>query len=185
MHIRDAEYYEVIYSSNTNIEKEPWFYGFSSGKYSTFSTLQGSLHRLRRSAIRKSFSPGAMDQIEPLLQGKVKKLFKRLGESHNTGEEINLGIAFRAFAMDVISSYALPKPRDYLDEHDMGKSILRSHTSASTLFNWWRHTPWLVPLLRRLPQPLSPIWDLGALENEDLRDHFRVCSFNEPVPFVL
>ncbi|EOD48195.1 putative cytochrome p450 protein [Neofusicoccum parvum UCRNP2] len=173
VHIRDPAYYEVLFNNNLKIEKDPWFYKWSTEGCSAFATVPGDLYRLRRSALSKSFSASAMDRHEPVLQEKVKKLLNRLDEARKTGEVVDMAVAFRAYTMDCVSGYVLPHSWDYLDQPDLGKRMQRSHTTETTLFNWRRHTPWLLPLLRRLPDPLSPVWDREYLAADELRDHYH------------
>ncbi|EKG16951.1 Cytochrome P450 [Macrophomina phaseolina MS6] len=172
VHIRDPAYFEILFSNNQKIEKERWFYNIFPDPSSTFSTMPNDLYRLRRSAISKPFSANAIDRMEPLLHEKVKKLFSRLDGLRNTGEAVDIGVAFRALTMDIASAYVLPSSRDYLEQPDLGHAMQLSHRAETTLCNWRRHALWLVPLLRRLPGPLSPVEFREALGGNDFRNHW-------------
>lgn len=180
VHIRDPAYYEVLYSNNQKIERDPWFYGFLPGN-SVLHTIPSDLYRLRRSALSKLFSTSAMDKVDPLMQDKVRKLLARLSASCKTGKKVDLAVAFRSVAMDISGAYAFPNFQGYLDKPDLGENMQKSHTAGTTLMHWKRHSAWIHSILRRLPVLLNPAWDSARLDNENVQEHYRVSAD----PFLL
>jgi len=67
-------------------------------EHSVVSTLGHDLHHARRSAIAPLFAKTKAGQMQAVVQERVDALLGRLRESQDSGEIINLNIAFSAFS---------------------------------------------------------------------------------------
>ena len=75
-------------------------------------------YRLRRIAVNKSFAPPAIAKIEPLLQERLRALFKRLLESQDTKQPEALGHGLKSYATDVINAYTLPNAPYHIEDRN-------------------------------------------------------------------
>lgn len=93
-----------------------------------------------------------MNQLEPVIQGKVDKLCQRLGGVLKSGEVVRADAAFVALTMDVISRYAFARDDDYLSEPDFKlawKETLEGAMEASALL---RQFPWMASVMISVPE---------------------------------
>ncbi|KAL1389706.1 cytochrome P450 [Phyllosticta capitalensis] len=158
VHIRDPNYFDVLFSHNSKINKDPFMYKLSfSDSPAAFGTMEANHHRLRRNAMNKFFSSKALDRYEPHVHATFEKLIERLSVARKTGEVVRMTSALKAFAMDIISHFALGQSRNYLSEPDMGHRFQISLLSATSLMHWTRQSGLLVALFKRLPMWMTPI----------------------------
>jgi cytochrome P450 len=121
---------------------------------SSFSTVDHSHHRLRRSALNPFFSKKAVVALEPMIQEKVDKLCHRFSSASKTGEIIRADAAFVALTMDVISKYCFARDDDYLSEPDFKVAWKETLRGAFESVALRRQFPWMLSLMKMLPQSL-------------------------------
>ncbi|KAI1371157.1 benzoate 4-monooxygenase cytochrome P450 [Hypoxylon crocopeplum] len=112
IHINDPQFLDPIYGSGRQKRNlDPWFSVASdSGMMgeSTLQTVDHQKHRVRKNALTRFFSKGAVRQLEGLIMDKVDRLLDRMANMHRTGKSVvNISHAAAALSMDVISSYSL------------------------------------------------------------------------------
>ena len=132
-----------------------------SGRDSIFGTVPHDHHRLRRSALNPFFSKKSILAIEPLIQEKVDKLCIALTKYAETQEPIELGLAYMAETLDIISHYAFGVSYGLVEQP--GFSPLWKDVVSMTMesFALVRNLPWLPGLLKRLPQRVTETMDKG------------------------
>lgn len=90
--------------------------------WSLLQTMDHQLHHVRRGAISRFFSKGAVRQLEGLIMEKIDRLLSRLATSYHDGKpQVNLTHAMAALTMDVISSYALGGDMGNLGREEWGR----------------------------------------------------------------
>ncbi|KAL9130772.1 MAG: hypothetical protein Q9217_001120 [Psora testacea] len=99
--------------------------------------------------------------IEPLIQEKIDKLCLALSRYAETQEPIELGLAYMALTLDIISHYAFGASYGLVDQP--GFSPLWKDVISMTMesFALVRNLPWLPQLLKRLPHPVTEVVDKG------------------------
>lgn len=100
------------------VDKYWWSAGMFGSMDMTFSTVSHSVHRKRRSAFGKFFSPAMIRKLEPTLQGLVNSLCSKVEAGVKLGKKVNLVHAFSALTQDVITEYCFAKCRGVLEMDD-------------------------------------------------------------------
>lgn len=128
---------------------------------SAFATVRHEHHRLRRGVLNPLFSKGAIQKILPRIQERLGLLISRLDSSTTTSQQkgekredggIDLGMAFTAFAADVITEYAFGKSLDLIHDPYFGKDWVEMVSAPSELGHLVKQCPWILPLLRYIPR---------------------------------
>jgi cytochrome P450 len=146
-----------------------------SGRNSIFGTVPHDHHRLRRAALNPFFSKKSITSIEPLIQDKVDKLCTALSNYADNGEPVELGLAYMALSLDIISHYAFGKSFGLVEQP--GFSPLWKDVVSMTMesFALVRNLPWLPDVLKALPQSLTRRIDQGLafyLQMEQVNTHY-------------
>ncbi|TVY85147.1 Cytochrome P450 monooxygenase TRI4 [Lachnellula suecica] len=121
----------------------------------SFSTIPHDLHRRRRAMFSHHFSTAAVHKLEPLLREKVDLLLARLESTRETGEPVSLWHAYTALVADIITAYCFPESYNLLAVPDYSKQMLETFTRISLGTHMIKHCPWMIHLLRALPQWLA------------------------------
>ena len=152
VHIRDQDYYDVIYTgSNVKRDKWHWSAKMFGNSESMFGTLRHAHHRLRRAALNPYFSKQSVAKLEPMIRNVVVNLCRRLREARDTGEPVNLGHAFAALTMDVITEYSFSKSYGCLDAPDFMHQWPDIMDAVSESSHVNKQFGWLLPLLKKMP----------------------------------
>lgn len=155
LHVRDPDWYNELYAAGgRQRNKSKWFVGRSGGQ-STFGTVEHNHHRLRRTALNPFFSKSSISAIEPLIQDKVDKLCQAMDEYTNSEIHVEMGTAFIALSLDVISTYAFGNSFGLVEKRGFSpewKAALRAAIEAA-IFN--RHMPWMADVMMNLPDSVA------------------------------
>jgi cytochrome P450 len=90
--------------------------------WSMLQTMDHQLHHLRKAALSRFFSKGAVRKLEGLITDKIDRLLDRLATAYSNGKPVvNLTHALAALTMDVISSYSLGVDMGNLDREEWGR----------------------------------------------------------------
>jgi cytochrome P450 len=82
----------------------------------TFGTMSHNLHKMRRAAFGKLFSPAAIRRLEPTLKDLVNSMIAKIQERISAGEQVNLVHAYSALTQDVITQYCFANSRNVLEK---------------------------------------------------------------------
>jgi Cytochrome P450 len=152
LHIRDQEYYDVLYTgSNAKRDKWHWPAKMFGNSRSMLGTLPHAHHRLRRAALNPYFSKQSVAQLEPMICRVVENLCRRFREARETGEPVNLGYAFAALTMDVITEYSFSKSYGCVDAPDFSHQWPDIIDAVSEATHINKQFGWLLPLMKMMP----------------------------------
>jgi len=84
----------------------------------TFGTIPHHLHKMRRAAFAKFFSPTYIRRLEPTLKDLVNFMIDKITESMDAGAPVNLVHAYSALTQDVITEYCFATSRNVLGKPD-------------------------------------------------------------------
>ncbi len=84
----------------------------------TFGTIPHQLHKLRRAAFGKFFSPTYVRRLEPELKNLVNLMISNITEGIEAGKQVNLVHAFSALTQDIITEYCFSNRRNVLDKEN-------------------------------------------------------------------
>lgn len=97
IHIITSSFYEELYTSATQKRnKYEWFTKQFATPLVAFGTVDHNLHRIRRGAINPFFSKASVRRLQPVIQEKIKKLISRVDGFGESGEVLNVHLAYMA-----------------------------------------------------------------------------------------
>ena len=153
LHINDPSFSDEIYSFKAKLDRYEGATQHFGMDDATVFTVPYDKHKLRRAALAPFFARNIVSTSNygDLIQDKVEKLCSRIEGFRGTNQPMNIGLAFRCLATDVISEYALGKSYDLLDTPDFSAAWFEAQRDTGRFVLLAKHFPWLIPLLRRLP----------------------------------
>ncbi|KIY67663.1 cytochrome P450 [Cylindrobasidium torrendii FP15055 ss-10] len=168
LHFSKRAAYMDIYKMGTTLTKDPWFYNCFNLPESSFGFLDPRKHRERKEILNPFFHRKAILKLEHVLQETVDHLVDRLGSTPDV--PIDCYYAFRAAAMDVITSYFFGQTLGCLDTPGFTHELL---VSVSTLIkSFWisKWFPIIGIVLSRLPEWVVVKMDPRLRITFDMRD---------------
>ena len=153
IHINEPLFSEELYSFKAKLDRDYGVTRHFGMDDATVFTVSHDLHRLRRAALAPYFSRNMLLSSEKreVVRDKVETLCTRFQNAQETQQPIDLRLAFKCLATDVITEYALGKSYDLLNTADLSKDWFKAQQDAGQFTLFAKHFPWLIPLLRRLP----------------------------------
>ena len=136
------------------LNKDPYYYRFTSAVTSAFATDSHILHRQRRKGFDRFLISSAIRDLESLVRKSVLKLCARIEEHRGGGKPVILSSALRSLATDVISQYVLPQGFDLLSSRDFGEDYNNVNRKFSGLTSYQRHFPFVIPMVMKIPTSL-------------------------------
>lgn len=103
-------------------------------------------------------------RLEPVIRSVVENLCARLKDFQRTGEPVNLGVAYSALTMDIITEYSFSKSFDCVAEPDFAPEWAQVLDSVSESTHINKQFGWLLPLMR-----MMPIWLIRMLNPNMMR----------------
>ncbi|KAL4808782.1 cytochrome P450 [Aspergillus unguis] len=166
IHIQDPAFYSTLYTGATKKRhKWAWAARMFGNNTSAFSTVRHEHHRVRRGALNPLFSKSAIHRITPRILDRLGQLVGRLDmfcpstasgycKDNGMGQAVDLGMAFTAFAADVITEYCFGSSLDLIHTRDFGADWVEMVSAPSELGHLVKQCPWVLPLLRYFPRAL-------------------------------
>ncbi len=151
MHLSDPDNYDKIYSIGGKFYKDPVFYSGTGDEYSGFATISNEDHRRRRAPLDPFFSRRAVLELEGVVQDKVAKLCRLVGEGIAQAKTVDLHAAFRAVSMDVITEYAFDDCWNQLDLPDLGQWFSDMGMNIGVTFWTMQQFPFLLKPMKAMP----------------------------------
>jgi hypothetical protein len=139
LHVRDndLEFINRLYPSvGKEVDKFWWSAGMFGSIEMSFGTIPHGLHRMRRNAFGKFFSPAYIRRLQPTLQGIIYNMCARIEAGVHAGKTINLIHAFSALTQDIITEYCFAEARGVVDMEDF----------APQYYEWMQIQCWLTPM---------------------------------------
>ena len=122
---------------------------------SVASTTEHGLHRLRRGLLNPFFSKGAVMQLERSTVEKVDLLCEKLRECAEDEKVVDLGAAFTALTLDVISEYSYDEYYNCLEQPDFAPHWKRLMSGLFEAVPVAKHFPWFMKAMLSLPRAFS------------------------------
>ena len=153
IHINDPSFSDDLYSFKGKLDRDYGVTKHFNMDDATVFTVSHELHRLHRAALAPYFSRHMLlsPAKDGVVQSKVEILCARFEQARDTHEAIDLNLAFKCLATDVITEYALGKSYDLLHTPDFSVKWFEAQRDTGRFTLFAKHFPWLIPLLRRLP----------------------------------
>lgn len=170
LHIIDPDYYEVLYAG-AGSKRNKWYWSarmFGKGE-SAFATIQHEHHRLRRAALNPYFSKQSVQKLEPVIRDLVVKLCGRFVEARKTGEPVNLGHAYAALTMDVITKYSFGLSYNCLEAPDYRHYWPDTIDSLSVGSHLNKQFSWLLPMMKMVPHSLVRVANPNLMSQIELQ----------------
>jgi hypothetical protein len=162
LHIDDPEFYDLLFvgasvRKTDKYERSAKAFGSS---LSAFGTVSHDVHRMRRGALNPLFSKKAVTELIPnVLEPRIQKLCRRLGDMRGTGAAVNLVNAYEALTLDIIMEYAFGKSLDHLSHPEFYPNWHFVMRSGSAVFHLGAQWPFIPKLLNGLPEWCVNIMD--------------------------
>lgn len=157
LHLDEPEYCDKVYSVGSNYSKDPSFYGSFGTPKATFATCDPRLHRIKRAVLNPFFSQKRVFELEELIQQKVTLLISRSRQSLTATGEVNLHLAFRALAIDVVTDYAFGQCYGFLERPDFGIDFFRMIQSLGPGVWVFNQFPIVQPISMAIPLRLAKL----------------------------
>lgn len=156
LHVKDSEWFDVLFAGPGHV-REKWHRAnrANGSPGSVASTESYDLHRMRRAALNPFFSTKAVMELEQETRRKFDSLCDRLRDYAKDGRIVNLGGAFTAVTLDVISQYCFNECYDCVETPDFAPhwKMLMSALFDGAPFT--KHFPRLAIALQSLPRSIA------------------------------
>ncbi|KAJ5811087.1 cytochrome P450 [Penicillium robsamsonii] len=163
IHFNDPDFIDSIYAGPARKTTKPLFVGRRTGTpNSIIATVDHDLHRVRRNSINSFFSVASIGRLEPIIVEKTEALLERLKPTSGSSEEgrkgkiLQMHHVFKAYASDVITTYAFGDSFHFMDEKDYGNDYFGSTDKYFSLTHVFGHFPVVMRLINA-----CPAWILG------------------------
>ena len=152
LHIRDQDYYDILYAgSSQKRDKWHWSAKMFGNSTSMLGTLTHDHHRMRRTVLNPYFSTRSVMKLEPMIRTIVENLCRRFKGAKMSGEVVNLGHAYAALTMDVITEYSFSKSYGCVDAPDFMRQWPDCIDGVSEASHLNKQCGWLLPLMQLMP----------------------------------
>lgn len=152
LHVIDSDFYEVLYSAGASRrDKWHWAYKQFGTSKSSFGTSPHDLHRMRRGVLNPYFSKRAITKLEPMIKEKIEALCAQLRQAASNKTPVNLGYAFGALTLDIITEYCYGISYDAINQPDFDPMWLDAVTDLSKNGHFLKHFGFMIPLMQSLP----------------------------------
>jgi cytochrome P450 len=158
VHLSDPDDYEKIFNVGTKFYKDPQFYA-TMGPDIMFTTVSNERHHMLRSPLERFFSRKAVLEMQDIVTETVDKLCRRLRQNCDDGKPTNMGAAFRAVSLDIITAYAFDNCWNHLDEPDFGDWYIEAVRGTSIMWYNFQQFPFLTKPMMGMPQRLGRALD--------------------------
>ena len=119
---------------------------------SIVATVHHDTHRLRRNSINGFFSNASIRRVEPIIKENVEKMLARWNDdAGKDGKILRIHPIFKAFASDIITTYAFGDSFHFLDADDWGDSYFSSTDKYFGLTHVFGHFPIVMKLVDNMP----------------------------------
>lgn len=175
MHIADADFYDKVYAGPTH-KRNKWSFFTNQGGVtsSVFGTDDHDLHRMRRGALNPYFSKQKIRQLQPRIERVLTNLMRRIDGFADSCEPMTIGLAYAALTsgmyifflsmsiiqwsnthVDVVMEYAFGLNDNRVLAPDFAPGFKEAGEAAAKLGHLVKQMPWLLWLMRRLPDSVQ------------------------------
>lgn len=149
--IKDPDFFDVLYKSG---RRDKWHKNSKANGSpgSIASTVPHMQHRARRSALNQFFSKSAVNSLASIIEAKVEQLAEGIDrEFLQKGRLLDIGIAFTALTLDVISDYCFGQSWRCLADPSFAPEWKRTMTNLFEPVPVMRSFPWIMSIMQSLP----------------------------------
>jgi hypothetical protein len=107
---------------------------------------------MRRQALNPYFSKQSVTKLEPAIQAVIENLSRRLREFRESKEPVNLGNAYAALTMDIISEYCFAKSYGCVDRPDFAPEWPKVMEAASAQSALNKQFPSILKFFKMMPE---------------------------------
>ena len=95
--------------------------------------------------------------LEPRITNVVQAMMDRIDDAQKSGKTINLYHMFSAYALDIVTEYALGKDlsMNFMSNPEFGKAWADLTMGSVSMNNFGRHFKWLMATMMSLPQSVT------------------------------
>ncbi|OJJ83618.1 cytochrome P450 [Aspergillus glaucus CBS 516.65] len=156
LHVHEFDFYNQLYTAGGRT-RHKWYWASRAfgADFSTFATERHEDHRIRRSALNPSFSTAQVRKLEPLIQGRVDSVMKRVRQFKADGSVLPLDVMFGAFSADVITEYAFRRPGRKVEAPDFDDDFHTACINGGKQLFLTRQFPWLLKVVRTIPPHMT------------------------------
>ena len=173
LHIRDPDYYDVVYANNGKRDKWPPAAKMAGNESNTFATVSHELHRRRRAAGMSIMSKQYVLDAVPMLQEQLESLAAAFAEAAVNGSPLDLGLTFLAFTTDVAGQFLFRKPLGMQSDLAMASRWKAATHKVASATPFVKQFPGVLNVAKNIPLPLfrrmDPNMALVMELDEDMR----------------
>lgn len=148
-----------------------WQFGAND---SAFSTIDHSLHKVRRAALSPFFSVASVKRLQGVVEERIDAVLRHLAEhARSSTEPLDMELVFAAFTNDAINEYAFARSLHLVDKPDFGRATVESIRMGTHMGVFAKHLPWALPLITALPDAWTESYVPGWDEFNRLRKSIR------------
>lgn len=157
IHVKDSEWFDVLYTGPGHVRNKWERANRANGSPgSVASTTQHDLHRVRRGALNPFFSKKAVMALEDDTRNKVDLLCEKIGDYAAEGRVLDLGTAFTAVTLDVITQYCYDACLNCLKEPGFAPHWKKLMSGLFESVPISKNFPWFLKLMLSLPRSWNP-----------------------------
>ena len=120
LHVSDPDFYNTLYAGGSQrCHKDDFVIRGFHTPNAALGTQYHDLYRMRRMALNPFFSKQAVQRLEPVIQGKIDLLCKRLHEWASQARVLTVENAMMALTIDFISEYSFGYSYNSLEQDDL------------------------------------------------------------------
>lgn len=159
----DPEYYQELNSTTSPRNKYQFYVDQFGLPGATFSAVDHRHHRQRRAPMNPLFSKQSISRLEPTINEMIEKLCFRLSEFKQSGQPVNMKLAYSCLATDVVTLYAFNKCWNYLDHPEFSPEWCATVRATADMGNLTKQFPFLFPVMGALPDMIIGLIFPGML----------------------
>ena len=135
-----------------------------------FGTVSHDLHRARRAVLNPFFSKRSVTKFSSSISSAVEQLCVRLQGFQNTGQPINLKVAFGALTLDIISEYSFARSSKTLADPDFASETWKAMFAMAELSMLLKQYPWLSTVAKAMPKWVVAVFNPNMIKSLELRE---------------
>ncbi|KAF2259791.1 cytochrome protein [Lojkania enalia] len=160
VHIRDAEFYDELYSAKSRFSKMPHLMHRFNIPLSTFDVVEHDHHHRRRAIVAPFFTRQKVIDFSPYVTTRIEKLCKILETQYKgTGKVVILNEAWGALVTDALTWYTSALSYDFLDYPGFQAPFTTAIRNLAYSIPVSTHFPWFVAIMKALPESLIAVLD--------------------------
>lgn len=167
IHVRDSEFFDTLHAGAGHVRDKFERSNRANGSPLALpNTIGHELHRKRRAALNPFFSKKAVMELEGETRRKVDSLCEKIKVYAEGDKILDLGTAFTAVTLDVITEYSFDSCYNCIEEPDFSPHWKRLMSGFDAV-PFAKHFPRTFNAIQSLPRPVA------LRLNADLRTFFE------------